>query len=104
MSSTFSSISPCSSSTVRASSLATHVIDIYICNDLLQLQIEGEIGISPDSDIAIDDIFIDDGKCPSGIGSKLKGFQSVAFSYSKWSQPKGHLMDQNSHRESQMKL
>jgi len=38
-------------------------------NEPFILQIEGEIGISPDSDIAIDDIFIDDGKCPSGIGS-----------------------------------
>ena len=52
-----------------------------VSNGLLQLEIEGEIGISPDSDIAIDDIFIDDGKCASGIGSKLNGFQSKALLY-----------------------
>ena len=38
---------------------------------IMQLEFEGKIGFSPESDIAIDDVFIDHGKCPAGFHSML---------------------------------
>lgn len=46
---------------------------------LFKIEIEGKIGIAPESDIAIDDVFIDDGKCPTNSLSQFIVFLHLVY-------------------------